>query len=159
MKKMTTMKQAASTTLPGLPESAKKKAKNAAFKNSIRELLEEYFVRWNPKWGRNRKGKLLAEAFWHLKDGVAQEGLMTLAKKQLRETIYHPFHVLRAMDFADGRTLSYEGIEVLKQDAVCFQLLPGGYWNLLESLRFLLGRWNARSCGLEWYFLLGCWCV
>jgi hypothetical protein len=74
--------------------------------------LEEYYGLWYPNWGRYRK--VLAEAFWHLMDGVAQEGLMMLAKKQLRETIHHPFNVLRAMDFAGG-TLSYGGIEVLRQ--------------------------------------------
>jgi hypothetical protein len=111
-KKVKEMTQA-NTTLP-VPGSSTKKIRNTAFKNSIGELLEEFYGRWFPKWGRKRKGRLLAEAFWGLMDGVAQDRLMTLAKNQLRKTIYHPFNILRAMDFAGG-TLSYEGIEVLRQ--------------------------------------------
>lgn len=51
---------------------------------------------------------------WDIMDGVAQNELMALAKKRLRSTVFHFFNVLRATDFAGG-TLSYEGIEVLRQ--------------------------------------------
>jgi hypothetical protein len=113
MKRKMKVRFAANTTLP-VSASAKKKANDNNFKTSIGELLEEYYTKWYPKWGRLRKGKLLARAFWDLMDGVAQDGLMVLVKDQIRKTTYHPFNVLRAMDFAGG-TLSYEGIEVLRQ--------------------------------------------
>jgi hypothetical protein len=62
---------AANATLPTLTASARKKAKDAALKKTVAELLDEYNTQWIPKWGRKRKGKLLAEVFWDVMDGVA----------------------------------------------------------------------------------------
>jgi septal ring factor EnvC (AmiA/AmiB activator) len=95
--------RAANTTLPAPSASATKKVKDAALKTTVEE------PQWFPKWGPKRKGKLLAEVFWDVMDGVAQNALMALAKNRLRSTVFHPFNVLRAMDFACG-TLYYEGI-------------------------------------------------
>jgi hypothetical protein len=105
---------AANTTLPTPSASATKQVKDAVLKTTVEELLEEHNMLWFRSWGRKRKGKLLAEVFWDLMDGVAQDELMHLAKMRLRSTVFHPFNVLRAMDFAGG-TLSYEGIEVLRE--------------------------------------------
>jgi hypothetical protein len=91
---------AANTTLPTPTGSASKKAKDAALKTTIVELFDEYSTRWFSKWGHQRKGKLLARVFWDVMDGVAQNELMVLAKNRLRTTVFHPFNVLRAMDFA-----------------------------------------------------------
>jgi hypothetical protein len=55
-------------------------------------------------------------------DEVAQPYLLELAKARLKENVFHPFKILRAMDFAGG-TLSNEGIEVLRKcetEGKCF---------------------------------------
>jgi hypothetical protein len=128
----------ANTTMP-LTASKKKAAMNATFRTSIMELLDEYNKKWFPKWGRKRKGKVLAEAFWECMDGVAQDELMKLAKAGLRKGTFHPFKVLRAMDFAGG-TLSYEGIDVLRQcETSGKKCVRGGILPCSATLRRMAG--------------------
>eukprot|EP00978_Attheya_sp_CCMP212_P025504 scaffold82158_cov38-Attheya_sp.AAC.2 len=63
--------------------------------------------------GRKTVGKLLARAFFDLDDGVAQEDLLTIARKEFRRTIFSAWRILRAMDL-NGGTLSYACIEILR---------------------------------------------
>jgi hypothetical protein len=60
--------------------------------------------------GQERVGKIIAEAAWDAAEGAAQAALIKRSTKWIRENLYTPQAVLKAMDIAGG-TL---GFKVLK---------------------------------------------
>ena len=98
-----------------------RKAFSGVFKEEVQLALEAVLVR-KPfcNWGTKRISSLVASAIWNFRDGLFQQSVTVLVKKWLSKTDFHPFNVLRAMDFAGG-TLSYEGIEVLRQVETRFE--------------------------------------
>lgn len=90
-----------------------KKEVNEQFKKDIAQSVETVTGQYS-KMGRSRMGKLLAEAFWTLLLGsMAQSHLIRLASMWLRENVFTPWKVLRAMDLAGG-LLSFSGLEILR---------------------------------------------
>ena len=65
-----------------------------------------------PCWSSKRTVPLIAQAVWNV--DANQPELLKLARKHFRATVFTPFNILKEMDIAGG-TLSYEGIDILRQ--------------------------------------------
>jgi hypothetical protein len=65
------------------------------------------------RWGKKRTGQHLVNVISEYKDGLCQPAMMKHAKTYLREYVFHPMKILRAMDLAGG-TLGYAGYEIIR---------------------------------------------
>jgi hypothetical protein len=73
----------------------------------------ESVVQKHRRMGQERVGKIIAEAAWDAAEGAAQAALIKRSTKWIRENLYTPQAVLKAMDIAGG-TLGFQGLEVLR---------------------------------------------
>lgn len=96
----------------GSPGETQNKRFQEAIKSAIEDCVnkDKRFVRWFPE----RRGKQLAQVFFSVFDGIAEEALLKKSKKILRETVFTPYAILQQMD-EHGGTLSYEGLKVLRK--------------------------------------------
>jgi hypothetical protein len=89
---------------------------NKRFQDAIKNAVEDCIAkdkRFN-RWGTTRRGKQLANAFFSVLGGIAENAILKKSKKILRETVFTPYAILQQMD-EHGGTLSYEGLKVLRK--------------------------------------------
>jgi len=77
---------------------------------AINMMVKQYF----PKYGIQHLAEEVAEGVWSSEclKGIARDHLMTLVKWCLRETVFSPQNVVRALDLFDGM-LNFQGFHVL----------------------------------------------
>ena len=85
------------------------------FQNEVVHAIDGVVKQYR-RWGVARVGALVAKAVWN--EEVYVPHVLKLARTHLRQAVFTPFNILRAMDLVGG-TLSYEGIEVLRRVETC----------------------------------------
>jgi hypothetical protein len=100
--------------VPNLAITAQIKTRNQTFIDECQHAISAVLVLPQYKcWRRKRVGRQLAVALWTFREGVAQAQCTRNVVTLLRATTFHPFNVLRVMDF-NGGTLNYAGLAVLR---------------------------------------------
>ena len=100
---------------------------------SIEAVLNRHYCRY----GARRVGEAIAKACWNVRDGVARSGMMTIARTHLRENVFNPQNILKAMDLAGGtcNLAAYtviRSVELAANDPYCMRakkhsILPHEY--------------------------------
>ena len=88
----------------------------AAYLADLLFAVKDVSERHNKRWNSYRTAAQVAKCLWSHE--TLHLHLLKLARKHLRDTVFTPFNILREMDLAGG-TLSYEGIDILRQVETC----------------------------------------
>jgi hypothetical protein len=116
LKENADLKENKKEPLPMVEDSTKgKESEHARFLRLITKSIETTIAtdRRFCRWGSKRLGEQLVILVLDFKEGVSQPAIMKHAKTHLREYVFHPMKILRAMDLAGG-TLGYAGYEIIR---------------------------------------------
>ena len=84
---------------------------NNVIKEELTEAIDSVFEK-HRRMGKERIGELLSDVVWDVRDSAAQPNLLKKSSKSIRDNLYTPHAVLKAMDIA-GAALNGQGLEVL----------------------------------------------
>ena len=100
-----------------LPDTSRKdeETENGRFSRIVESIINTTISsdRNFRQWGRKRLGEQLGRTVLRYSDNVVHESVMKYCKHWLRENLFHPLEILKAMDLAGG-TLGFEGYEILR---------------------------------------------
>ena len=85
---------------------------NNIIKEELTEAIDSVFEK-HRRMGKERIGELLSDVVWDVRDSAAQPNLLKKSSKSMRDNLYTPHAVLKAMDIA-GAALNGQGLEVLR---------------------------------------------